>query len=178
MGDPYALNPASLSGDFALAAKSGQFLKVQPGVGKLLGLISLQALPKRITLDFRDIFSEGFAFDDISATVKMDLGEMQTDDFFMRGSAAGVIMQGTADARTESQNLKVKVFPSLAETFAVAGGLAGGPVIGIGAYLLQKILQNPLDKIFAYEYTVTGKWDDPIVAKTQVPQPERKPNRR
>ncbi len=178
LGDPYALNPATLSGDFTLAAKSGQFLKVQPGVGKLLGLISLQALPKRISLDFRDIFSEGFAFDDISATVKMDLGEMQTDDFFMRGSAAGVIMQGTADARTESQNLKVKVFPSLAETFAVAGGLAGGPVIGIGAYLLQKILQNPLDKIFAYEYTVTGKWDDPVVAKTQVSQPERKPNRR
>lgn len=178
LGDPYALNPASLSGNFTLAAKSGQFLKVKPGVGKLLGLISLQALPKRITLDFRDIFSDGFAFDDISATVKMDLGEMHTDDFFMRGSSAGVIMQGTADARTESQNLKVKVIPSLAETIAVAGGLAGGPVIGIGAYVLQKILQNPFDKIFAYEYTIRGKWDDPVIAKVPVPQQERKPNRR
>lgn len=177
-GDPYALNPASLSGSFTLAAKTGQFLKVEPGVAKLLGLISLQALPKRITLDFRDIFSNGFAFDDISATVRMDLGELQTDDFFMRGSSAGVIMQGTADARTETQNLNVRVIPSLAETFAVAGGIAGGPVIGIGAYILQKILQNPLDKIFAYQYTVTGKWDDPVVTKVQAPQPERKPNRR
>lgn len=178
LGDPYALDPASLSGNFTLAAKSGQFLKVQPGVGKLLGLISLQALPKRITLDFRDIFSDGFAFDAISATVKMDLGEMQTDDFFMRGSSAGVIMQGTADARTESQNLKVKVIPNLAETFAVAGGIAGGPVIGIAAYLLQKILQNPFDKIFAYEYNVTGNWDDPVVAKVSRPQQEKKIIRR
>jgi len=173
-GDPYALDPESLSGNFTLAAKSGQFLKVEPGVGKLLGLISLQALPKRISLDFRDIFSGGFAFDDISATVKMDLGEMQTEDFFMRGSSAGVIIQGSADARTESQNLKVKVIPSLAETFAVAGGIAGGPVIGIGAYLLQKLLQNPLDKMFTYEYKITGKWNDPVVAKVPRPkQPER-----
>ncbi len=178
IGDPYALDPPSLSGNFTLAAKSGQFLKAEPGVGKLLGLISLQSLPKRITLDFRDIFSDGFAFDDIAATVKMDLGEMKTDDFFMRGSAAGVIMQGSADARTETQNLKVKVIPSLAETIAIAGGLAGGPIIGVGAYILQKILQNPFDKIFAYDYTVTGKWEDPVVTKVAVPQPEKKAIRR
>ena len=178
IGDPYALDPPTLSGNFTLAAKSGQFLKAEPGVGKLLGLISLQSLPKRITLDFRDIFSEGFAFDDISATVKMDLGEMKTDDFFMRGSAAGVIMQGTADTRTETQNLKVRVIPSLAETIAIAGGLAGGPIVGVGAYILQKILQNPFDKIFAYEYTVTGKWDDPIVTKITTPQSDKKTIRR
>ena len=177
-GDPYALDPPTLSGNFTLAAKAGQFLKVKPGVGKLLGLISLQSLPKRITLDFRDVFSDGFAFDDISSTVKMELGEMKTDDFFMRGSAAGVIMQGSADVRTETQNLKVRVIPSLAETIAVAGGLAGGPIIGIGAYILQKILQNPFDKIFSYEYTVTGKWDDPVVAKATRPQPEKKMIRR
>ncbi len=178
LGDPYALDPPTLSGNFTLIAKSGQFLKVQPGVGKLLGLISLQALPKRITLDFRDIFSDGFTFDDISATVKMDLGEMKTENFFMRGSAAGVIMQGSADVRTETQNLKVKVIPSLAETIAVAGGLAGGPIVGVGAYILQKILQNPFDKIFAYEYKVTGKWDDPIATKVARPQPEKKIIRR
>ena len=178
IGDPYALDPPTLSGNFSLAAKSGQFLKAEPGVGKLLGLISLQSLPKRITLDFRDIFSEGFAFDDITATVKMDLGEMKTDDFFMRGSAAGVIMQGTADTRTETQNLKVKVIPSLAETIAIAGGLAGGPIVGVGAYLLQKILRNPIDKIFAYEYTVTGKWEDPVVTKVAIRQPEKKTIRR
>ena len=178
IGDPHALDPQTLSGNFTLIAKSGQFLKVQPGVGKLLGLISLQALPKRITLDFRDIFSDGFTFDDISATVKMDLGELKTDDFFMRGSAAGVIMQGSADARTETQNLKVKVIPSLAETIAVAGGLAGGPIVGVGAYILQKILQNPFDKIFAYEYTVTGKWDDPIATKVARSPAEKKTIRR
>ncbi len=177
-GDPYALDPPTLSGNFTLAAKSGQFLKAEPGVGKLLGLISLQSLPKRITLDFRDIFSEGFAFDDISATVKMDLGEMKTDDFFMRGSAAGVIMQGTADTRTETQNLKVKVIPSLAETIAIAGGLAGGPIVGVGAYILQKILQNPFDKIFSYEYTVTGKWEDPVVTKVAAPQAQKRNIRR
>ena len=70
------------------------------------------------------------------------------------------------------------MIPSLAETIAIAGGLAGGPIVGVGAYILQKILQNPFDKIFAYEYTVTGKWEDPVVTKITAPQPEKKTIRR
>ena len=177
-GDPYALDPPSLSGSFTLAAKSGQFLKVEPGIAKLLGLISLQSLPRRITFDFRDIFSDGFAFDDISADVTMNLGTLATDNFVMAGSAAGVLLQGTAFVRNETQDLRVKVVPSLGETVAIAGGLAGGPIVGVGAYILQKLLRNPIDKIFAYDYTVTGKWDDPVVTKVQRPQQEKRNIRR
>lgn len=177
-GDPYALDPSSLSGSFTLGAKSGQFLKVEPGIGKLLGLISLQSLPRRITLDFRDIFSDGFAFDDISADVTMNLGTLTTDNFIMAGSAAGVLLQGTAYVRNETQDLRVKVVPSLGETVAIAGGLAGGPIVGVGAFILQKLLRNPIGNIFAYDYTVTGKWDDPVVTKVQRPQQEKRNIRR
>ena len=34
--------------------------------------------------------------------------------------------------------------------------------------LAHKVLQNPLNKIFSFEYLVTGKWDDPKVEKVSA----------
>lgn len=110
--------------------------------------------------------------------VTMNLGTLTTDNFIMAGSAAGVLLQGTAYVRNETQDLRVKVVPSLGETVAIAGGLAGGPIVGVGAFILQKLLRNPIGNIFAYDYTVTGKWDDPVVTKVQRPQQEKRNIRR
>src|SRR5262249_29551444 len=70
-GNPTDLDFQTLSGNFVIEASKGQFVKLDPGVGKLLGILSLQALPRRLTLDFRDIFSDGLAFDQILGTVKV-----------------------------------------------------------------------------------------------------------
>ncbi|MGC5209903.1 AsmA-like C-terminal region-containing protein, partial [Escherichia coli] len=59
---------ATLAGQVHMDVHSGQFLKVDPGAAKLLGVLNLQALPRRLTLDFRDVFSEGFAFDTVAGT--------------------------------------------------------------------------------------------------------------
>ena len=164
-GEPVALDFPSLSGALKLEAKNGRFLKIEPGLGKLIGLLSLQALPRRITLDFRDVFSEGFSFDSIAANVSIQRGVATSNDFKMQGPAAKVAMQGETDLAKETQNLKVKVTPLLAESVAMAGTLIGGPVVGLATYVVQKALQNPFDQIAAYEYGVTGTWEDPKVAK-------------
>lgn len=178
IGEPFAFNPPTMSGEFALSAKSGQFLKAEPGVAKLLGLLNLQSLPKRIVLDFRDVFSSGFAFNEIAGDIRMSRGVVATDNLTMWGSSATVAMKGTADVATETQKLGVKVVPSLGETVAIAGAIAGGPVTGAAAYLIQKILSNPIDKAFAFEYSITGKWEEPVVAKVPRSQTPRKENRR
>ena len=38
---------------------SGQILQVEPGSGRLLGLLSMQHLMRRLTLDFRDVIGKG-----------------------------------------------------------------------------------------------------------------------
>ena len=68
-GAPSALDYATLSGEMTLEASKGQFLKLDPGAGKLLGLLSLQGLARRFSLDFGDVFREGLAFDSISSTL-------------------------------------------------------------------------------------------------------------
>ncbi|MDP2431090.1 MAG: YhdP family protein [Pseudomonadota bacterium] len=164
-----------LSGDFAIAVKKGQFLKVEPGVAKLLGIVSLQALPRRITLDFRDVFSDGFAFDEIVGDVHLDRGSGYTRDLKMNGPAAKVRMSGVVNLVGESQNLRVSIQPRLEDTLALAGAILGGPVVGIGAMIANKVLKNPIGQAASFEYSVTGTWGEPVITKLKRQPQETAP---
>ncbi len=166
-GDPYPIDYATLDGSLKLHASDGQFRQIDPGLGKLVSLMSLQMLPRRLTLDFRDVFSKGFEFDEISSSLQVKAGVMRTEDFRMKGSAADVAMQGEVDVAHETQNLVVRVVPSLGDSACTAAILAN-PVTGIATCLAMKVFDNPLGKIFAYEYAVSGTWTDPKVVKVTV----------
>jgi len=169
-GSPQRLDYPTLTGNFVLDAAKGQFVKLEPGIGKLLGILSLQSLPRRITLDFRDIFSDGLAFDEIVGAIKVAKGVASTDNLRIVGPAARISMGGQVDLVRETQVLRVRVNPQLSDTFSVAGALIGGPIAGIAAFVAQKLLKDPLDQIAGYEYDVTGTWADPVVAKIERPQ--------
>ncbi|HRP98040.1 MAG TPA: DUF3971 domain-containing protein [Rhodocyclaceae bacterium] len=165
-GAPTRIDHATLDGEFELQARSGQFRQLEPGVGRLLGVLSLQALPRRLSLDFRDVFSEGFAFDGISGSIAMTGGVMRTDDLHIVGPAARVWIGGSADVARETQDLRVIVQPTLSESVAV-GAAAGliNPVAGVLAYIAQKVLSDPIERMFAYGYAISGTWADPKVEK-------------
>jgi uncharacterized protein YhdP len=130
-GLPYAMDIPSMSGKVQLDLAAGQFLKVDPGAAKLLGVLSMQSLPRRLTLDFRDIFSEGFAFDAITGSAQILQGVARTDNLKMRGVNATVVMAGNADIVNESQQLHVVVIPVINAGAASVVGLAVNPVIGL-----------------------------------------------
>lgn len=165
-GTPYAFDIPTLSGNLSLKIATGQFLKVEPGVSKLLGVMSLQALPRRLTLDFRDIFSEGFVFDGISGTGSIARGVIKTDSFKMRGTSSVVLMDGSVDLKDETQNLNVVVIPELNTGGAsVVYALAVNPIIGLGSFLAQLFLRNPIAQALSQEYLITGPWKDPVIKK-------------
>ena len=164
-GSPHEFNVAELSGKLQLDAGQGQFLKIQPGVGRLFSVLSLQNLPRRLTFDFRDVFSAGFTFDKITGNVRIEHGVMRSDDFKMNGPAAKVAMSGETDLNHETQNLHIKVTPSISDSLALAA-FAGGPAVGAAAWVAQKLLRDPLNKIAAYEYDITGTWDNPQEVKS------------
>ena len=164
-GSPQSINYASLNGNIVLKARHGQFNKIDPGIGKFLGILSLQALPRRITLDFRDIFSKGFVFDDISSSLNISDGIARTNDLRIVGPAAEVGMKGSIDLDKETQDLNIVVRPQIGSSVSIASSLLGGPVVGIATWVVGKVLQDPLDQLASYEYNVTGSWIDPIVTK-------------
>ncbi len=173
-GSPQDFKTKGLNGNFKLDANKGQILKVKPGVGRLLGLLSLQSLPRRLTLDFRDLFSQGFAYDSISATATIENGILRSDNFFMTGPAAEVRIKGQTDLLKETQNLMVKVIPNISDSFSLAA-FAGGAVTGVAAFVAQKLLKDPLNKIVQSEYRISGTWDNPQEVKNKQ-EVEKKPS--
>jgi uncharacterized protein (TIGR02099 family) len=172
-GSPFSIDYPTLSGDLQLAAEKGQFLKAEPGAGRLLGVMSLQSLPRRISLDFRDIFSKGFAFDSIKATAHISNGVLTTHDFKMLGPDASVLIEGATDLRAESQNLHVVVLPEInAGSASLVYAFLANPAVGVGTFLAQWLLRHPLSKIFSYEYDITGSWAEPQVKRHERAKPE------
>ncbi len=168
-GAPYDLDYPSLSGNVVLEASKGQFVKLEPGIGKLLGILSLQSLPRRISLDFRDVFSEGFSFDEIVGAARINRGIASTENFRIQGPPARITMSGEVDLARETQNLRMRITPHVSDSVSIAGALVGGPIAGVAAFLAQKILKDPLDRAISYEYNVTGTWSEPNAARIERP---------
>jgi uncharacterized protein (TIGR02099 family) len=170
-GSPTEFDYPTLTGAFRIVVGHGRFTKIEPGFGKLLGVLSLQSLPRRISLDFQDVFSEGFAFDEITGDVRVTNGVMSTDNLRLVGPAAKVDIAGETDLAKETQRLTVRVQPSLSASVSAGAALLFianpllGAAVGAGSLLAQSVLKDPIEQFFSYEYLVTGGWSDPVVTR-------------
>jgi uncharacterized protein (TIGR02099 family) len=169
-GSPHEFDIPNLSGSLHLDAKKGQMLQVEPGVGRLFSILSLQNLPRRLTLDFKDLFSSGFTFDKINADVNIERGIMYSDNFKMAGPTAQVEIKGETDLDKETQHLYIKVKPFISDTLSLAA-FAGGPAVGAAAYIAQKILKDPLNKIAETQYEIVGTWSNPQEKDSKATSP-------
>jgi uncharacterized protein YhdP len=168
-GSPMQPHYPSMDGQFNIALGKGQFLKADPGVAKLLGVLSLQALPRRLLLDFRDVFYQGFVFDTVRGDVSIQRGIAQTRNLQIQGVNALLQMDGSADLAQETQRLRVLVLPELdAGTASLVAGIAVNPVVGLTSFLAQLFLQNPLAKATSQEFLIEGDWSNPTVTKVEA----------
>ena len=167
IGSPFALDYPTLAGQINVAVDSGQFLKVDPGAARLLGVLSLQSLPRRLSLDFRDLFQEGFAFDSITGDLKIGQGVAVTNNLRMRGVQALVLMEGNADIARETQDLRVIVVPEINAGAAALAYAVINPAIGLGAFLAQAIFKKPLTAAGTREFHISGPWADPKVERVE-----------
>ena len=167
LGSPVTPDYASMTGQMKLDMAAGQFLKADPGLSKLLGVLSLQALPRRLTLDFRDIFSAGFSFDFVRADVRIDRGIASTNNLQMKGVNAAVLMEGQADLAQETEDLHVVVVPQLNTLTASLVATAINPVIGLSSFFAQLVLGDKLVKAATREFRIEGTWSDPQVRQIE-----------
>jgi uncharacterized protein (TIGR02099 family) len=170
LGSPLSLDHPSLTGQLKLDIERGQFLKADPGLAKLLGVLSLQALPRRLLLDFKDVFSEGFAFDFVRGDARIDKGVASTNNLQMKGVNAAVLLEGQADIARETQDIHAVVVPELNAGTASLIASAINPAVGLGTFLAQFLLRQPLQEAATQQFHISGRWDDP-----QVERVARKP---
>jgi uncharacterized protein YhdP len=178
-GSPLALHVPSLDGQLNVTLDGGQFLKGDPGAARLLSVLNLQSLPRRLALDFRDVFEQGFAFDNVTGDVAIHQGIASTNNLRMRGVQAAVLMEGRADLERETQDLRVIVVPEINVGTASLAYAAINPAVGLGTFVAQMFLRKPLMAASTREFRVSGTWADPKVERVErkigAPLPDVEP---
>jgi uncharacterized protein YhdP len=135
-------------------------------------------LPRRLALDFSDIFEKGFSFDEISGSFVIDDGNAYTNDLTVDGPAAVIEISGRIGIADQDYDELVTVIPYVKTGISIAGTLVGGPVVGAVLLVAETLLEDqlgPLNRIAKKQYTVTGSWDDPVIEKLHLKVPELEP---
>ncbi|WDS37339.1 YhdP family protein [Pseudoxanthomonas sp.] len=175
LSSPAGFSLAGLEGSAKMDAHNGALLEVEPGAGRVLGLFSLTQLPRRLMLDFRDFFSKGFAFNQISGDVAFANGQAQTSNTVIDGPAAEIRIGGSTDLKGQTFDQTIHVLPRSGNLLTVVGAVAGGPVGAAVGAAANAVLRKPLGEIGAKTYHVTGPWKDPKVEVSEHDEPAAAP---
>jgi len=175
-GPPAAFALKRLNGEMDFSVTRGQITNASSGTGKVLGLLSIQALPRRLSLDFRDVFDSGFGFETATGTIQMENGIATTDDVILTSSAARILLSGSTDLVNQQYDQQMTVMPGVGNTLPIIGALAAGPGGAAAGLALQGLLHEQLGKATQVQYTIRGSWDEPVIEATvktaeQAPDP-------
>ncbi len=162
-GSPGQFRLARLNGEVNFNVNTGVIRDASPGTGRLLGLLSVQSLPRRLALDFRDVFDSGLVFDEANGSFTMLNGSARTDDVTLTSSAANISFSGTTDLVERQYDQLITVRPGLGNTLPVIGAIAGGPGGAAAGLALQGLLHDELGEASQVQYTLTGDWDSPRI---------------
>lgn len=181
-GAPNALQVAQLEGSMRIALRDGQLVEVEPGAGRVLGLLSVAELPRRLMLDFRDFFSKGFGFNRIAGDIRFGNGVARGENLVIDGPAAEIRIRGSADLAAKTHDQDIEVLPKTGNLLPAVGALTAGPVGAAVGAVANAVLRKPLAEMGARNYHVSGPWQDPKVevverreAAQQAPAPASRP---
>ncbi len=160
---PAGFRAELLDGQLQLSVQDGQIVELEPGAGRLLGLLSIAELPRRLSLDFRDFFDRGFAFNRIEGGIRVQSGRARSDGMVMDGPSATIRVAGQTDLRARTYDQTVEVLPKSGNVLTAVGAIAGGPVGAAVGAMANAMLRKPLSGLGATTYRITGPWDEPQV---------------
>jgi len=162
-GGPRSDFLAMLDGDVGIRLENGQLEEVEPGAGRMLGLVSFVALPRRLSLDFRDVFSRGFGYDKIAGTFAVEDGVASTCDLSLEGPAADIGIVGQVDLAKEEYDQAAVISANVGNTLPLVGAVVGGPPGAAAMLIFSQIFKKPLQEVGQVFYGISGPWEDPAI---------------
>jgi uncharacterized protein YhdP len=161
-----------MDGTLRLELGDGQLRNVKPGAGRMLGLMSVIELPRRLTLDFRDVTDKGLAFDKVHGDFTVRKGNAFTENLLLKGAAVDIGVVGRTGLATEDYDQTIVVSGNPSGPLTVAGALAAGPVVGAGVLVLSQLFKGQLQGLTRAYYHVAGPWANPVVERISAPADE------
>ena len=162
-GGPHQDLLEDLDGNLSVRFGSGQLNEVEPGAGRVFGLMSVVALPRRLSLDFRDVLDKGFGFDEILGTFVIDSGDAFTCDLSLKGPAADIGIVGRAGLAAGDYDQTALVSANVGNTLPVVGAVVAGPQVAAALLIFSQIFKKPLQEMGQVYYGIQGSMDDPLV---------------
>lgn len=164
-GGPGSFRLPRARGTLDVDIGAGRLLDVEPGVGRMLGVLNLGALERRLSLDFSDVLDEGFTFDRIDGRLVIGTGTARISRFDILSSTADIEVRGSTDLVQQTFDQSVRVTPKIGTGVAIAGAVAGGPLVGAAVLLADRVSGNAVSGLASYEYQITGPWTAPDVRR-------------
>ena len=159
IGAPHEFDYGRLNGEFDAFIKDGELVKVEPGGGKLLGLLNFNAIARRLVFDFSDVFASGLKFDRMRYAGSLADGEAILSEAFVLSPAAFLRMEGKVDLNKELVDLEVHVSPELGGNLALLSALAN-PAAGAFIFITQRIFKDEMRNSSFKSYRALGTWED------------------
>ena len=153
----------SLDGNVIVRVGTGQLADVEPGAGRMFGLVSIVALPRRLSLDFRDVFNKGFGFDQIRGRFVLADGQSFTCNLSLEGPAAQIAVVGRAGLADRDYDQTAAVSANFGNALPVVGAALGGPTVAAVVLIFSQIFKKPLSEVAQVYYSISGSWDDPTI---------------
>jgi len=162
--DPAGVVLADARGSVRVEVESGAIKAVEPGAGRILGLLNLYALPRRLLLNFSDVTNKGLGFDSLDGDFVLADGDATTDNLDIRAPSVKLEVRGRVGLAARDYDEHVTVNPQGMSTGVTVGAaLLGGPAGAAIALIAQQLFDKPLDRLTQFSYHVTGSWDHPEV---------------
>lgn len=165
---PFQFEMNILNGHAELKFDKGRILEVNPGLGRILGLLNIASIQRRLKLDFSDLLKKGFVFDTLHGDFNLQAGIASTHDLWIDGPAAKIELAGTANISRKVVDLNMTVIPHLGVGIPLVAAFAAGPAVGAGVWLLDKVTGSPMNKLNQHNYHVTGSWDAPAIQELGI----------
>lgn len=154
-GAPQQFSIANLQGQLEVDLNDGRLLSVEPGFGRILGVLAVAQWIKRLQLDFSDIYEEGLTFNSITGHFDLAQGKAHTNSLIVDAVPAKITLIGDTDLLRHTVDYSIMVAPKSADAVPIAGTIMGKVASFIGRSLTGKDQDG---FFFGSQYLVTGEW--------------------
>ncbi|MFW6379157.1 MAG: YhdP family protein [Guyparkeria sp.] len=170
-GSPTSFFVGRAAGNGQFLLSDGQLRRIDPGAGRLVGLMSLGALADRLRLDFRDVTREGLYFETLAGQWRLDRGRLMVDPLELINPSLSVLIDGELQLVERRLDLTARIYADFGMLLPLIGTVAGGPLVGGAVLALQETFRQ-LDQAPepSVTYHVGGSFDQPEVTQPEATQ--------
>jgi uncharacterized protein YhdP len=148
----------------------GVIKEAEPGLARVLGLLSVDSVLRRLRLDLRDVTEAGLLYNVIEGSGRFDRGRYHLSELRMTAPSAKATVTGDIDLISETLNLDARVTPAIGGSLPTIAALSGlvTPVVGVAAYAISKLIPGLNQDLVTYRYKISGSLDDIAVSKGKM----------